>query len=48
MNNLIWIGNTLYPRWIVFAAMAAIPVTFLATDIIVCIVQIVQIVRKRR
>lgn len=20
MNDLIWVGNTLYPRWIVFAA----------------------------
>jgi hypothetical protein len=21
MNELIWIGNTLYPRWLVFAAL---------------------------
>lgn len=21
MNDLIWIGNTLYPRWVVFAAL---------------------------
>lgn len=22
MNDLIWIGNTLYPRWFVFAVIA--------------------------
>jgi hypothetical protein len=21
MNELIWVGNTLYPRWLVFAAL---------------------------
>jgi hypothetical protein len=24
MSDLIWIGNTLYPRWIVFLALALI------------------------
>lgn len=24
MNDLIWIGNTLYPRWIAFAAVGLI------------------------
>jgi hypothetical protein len=42
MSDLIWIGNTLYPRWIVFAAIGAVPVTFLVADIIFCIVQIIR------
>jgi hypothetical protein len=24
MNDLIWIGNTLYPRWALFAALGLI------------------------
>lgn len=24
MNDLIWIGNTLYPRWFVFAVIAIV------------------------
>ena len=24
MNELIWVGNTLYPRWAVFGFMAAV------------------------
>lgn len=42
MTDLIWIGNALYPRWIVFAAVAAIPVTYLVADIIFSIVQIIR------
>lgn len=30
MTDLIWIGNTLYPRWVVFAAIALIAVTLAA------------------
>jgi len=36
MYDLIWIGNSLYPRWIVFGVVAAIPI------IIVIIVQIIR------
>lgn len=42
MYDLIWIGNTLYPRWIVFAAVAAVPVTFLVADILFGIFQIIR------
>jgi hypothetical protein len=24
MNDLIWVGNTLYPRWVVFLAMGLV------------------------
>jgi hypothetical protein len=46
VSDLIWIGNTLYPRWIVFAAVAAVPVTILVVDIIVSIVQVVKRIRQ--
>lgn len=26
MNDLIWVGNTLYPRWFVFAALGVIAI----------------------
>jgi hypothetical protein len=28
MTDLIWIGNTLYPRWVVFAAIGLVVLTF--------------------
>lgn len=46
MTDLIWIGNTLYPRWIVFAAVAAIPVAILVIGIVVDVVQLIREVRK--
>lgn len=45
MHDLIWVGNTLYPRWVVFAAIAALPVTIIVIGIIV---DLVQLVRKSR
>jgi hypothetical protein len=44
MDHLIWIGNTLYPRWVVFTAVAAIPIGILLTAIIV---NIIQFIRRR-
>jgi hypothetical protein len=29
MNDLIWIGNTLYPRWLVFAALGLTALTMI-------------------
>lgn len=36
MNDLIWIGNTLYPRWFVIAIAAAV---FIAPFVIAAIIQ---------
>jgi hypothetical protein len=33
MTELIWIGNTLYPRWVVFSALALV---ILAAYTLVC------------
>ena len=46
MNDLIWIGNALYPRWVIFTAVAAIPIGILIIDIAISIVQLVREVRK--
>jgi hypothetical protein len=46
MGDLIWIGNSLYPRWIVCAAVAALPITILVIEVIVSVVQIIREARK--
>ncbi len=33
LNNLIWVGNTLYPRWFVFAAIGAVIVLLVVLGI---------------
>jgi hypothetical protein len=35
MNDLIWVGNTLYPRWIVFAAIGLIVFTIVGLFVMV-------------
>lgn len=43
MNDLIWIGNTLYPRWFVlFVTVGCIPTAFLLTYSLFKIVQIIR------
>lgn len=44
MNDLIWIGNTLYPRWFVFAvtAVAIVAASFAIGAVIVGIQELVK------
>jgi hypothetical protein len=39
MNDLIWVGNTLYPRWIVIAVAV---VLFIAPFMVASVVQILR------
>lgn len=46
MNELIWIGNTLYPRWFVFAVPVLVAIALIGG--IVLLVKIATIWRRAR
>lgn len=47
MNELIWVGNTLYPRWIVFSAIGAAPLALALLAAVVRFVWMKQQFRQR-